>query len=208
MSEVPRQDRLGASTFMEKGWSLIASGDPERAIAALQEARRLAPDDVDAAALLGWAETLTGRHDDALQTLTGVLARDPAHAMARVNLGYICLRRGVFGEAIEHLTRVIHEQRDRKAVLYAHHYLGLVYLERGMADDAAGFLREAVALGPNLIEARYDLGRALALAGRPAEALAVWREGAAVGAYSPWALRCVEAVARVEAGEEPPSSPG
>jgi tetratricopeptide (TPR) repeat protein len=201
-----RQDRLGASTFLEKGWHLITLGDHEGAIAALQRALELAPDDPQGRALLGWAQMLGGAHDDAMLTFAKVLERDPENALARVNVGYICLKKRVFGEAIEHLSRAVRMDSDRKATLYAHYYLGLVYLEREMFEDAAGFLERAVALGPNLVEARYELGRARWFAGQRDAARAAWAEGAAGGSFSPWAARCRQLLELVDAGGEVPRS--
>jgi tetratricopeptide (TPR) repeat protein len=48
---------------------------------------------------------LLERYDDALFAFQKVLVREPDNALARVNVGYICLKKGIFGEAIEHLTR-------------------------------------------------------------------------------------------------------
>jgi tetratricopeptide (TPR) repeat protein len=201
-----RQDRLGASTFIEKGWHLISRGDYPAAIQALHRALDLAPLETQAAALLGWAQMLEERHDEAMATFARVLERDPDNELARVNVGFICLRKRIFGEAIEHLSRVIREGVDRKAVLYAHYYLGLVYLERGMHDDAIPFLARAVELGPNLIEARYELGRALWFAERRVEARAAWTQGAEAGSFSPWAERCRDALRRASDWEGPPRS--
>ena len=103
---------------------------------------------------------LDEQYDDALGTFSRVLMIEPANALARVNVGYICLKKKIFGEAIEHLSRVIRLDNDRKATLYAHYYLGLVYLEREMYPTPEFFLKKALVLGPNLIEAYYDLGRA------------------------------------------------
>ena len=200
------RDHLGASTFVEKGWSLISLGDPAGAIRALTRALELAPGDPQAQSLLGWAEMQSGRLDDALLTFSHVLAREPGNALARVNVGYICLKKRVFGEAIEHLSRVIKQAGDPKAALYAHYYLGLVYLERGMFSDAQSFLRRAITLGPNLIEAYHDLGRAQWLAGRRDEARETWTTGAATGRSGPWAKACQDLLDRVARGEEVPRS--
>lgn len=197
-----RRDHLGASTFVEKGWSLIALGDPGGAIQALTRALELSPQDLQALSLLGWAEMQSGRLDDALATFSKVLVRDAANALARVNIGYICLKKRLFGESIEHLSRVIRLDNDPKAILYAHYYLGLVYLERGMFSDAQSFLHQALALGPNLIEAYHDLGRAQWLAGQRDEARATWTAGAGTGRLSPWARACQAMLDRVARGEE------
>jgi len=201
-----RADHLGASTFVEKGWSLIALGDHTGAIQALTRALELAPEDMQAEALRGWALMLDDRDDDALAAFSRVLAREPDNALARVNLGYVCLKKRIFGEAIEHLTRVLREDRDRKATLYANYYLGLVYFEREMYHDAQPFFRHALALGPNLHEAAYDLGRAQWFAGDRETARATWQRVASTGARSPWARRVAELLAAVDAGGEVPRS--
>ena len=200
------RDHLGASTFIEKGWSLISLGDSAGAIQALNRALELSPGDPQAQSLLGWAEMQSGRLDEALLTFSRVLAQEPGNALARVNVGFICLKKRVFGEAIEHLSRVIKLESDPKAMLYAHYYLGLVYLERGMFADAQAFLRRAIALGPSLIEAYHDLGRAQWLAGQRDEARATWTAGAATGRFGPWAKACQELLDRVARGEEVPRS--
>ena len=140
-------------------------GDYGGAIQALEKALTLSPGAVDATSLLGWAQMLNEDYDEALGNFSKVLMKEPANALARINVGYICLKKGIFGEAIEHLSKAIRLDNDRKATLYAHYYLGLVYLEREMYEDAQTFLRKTLKLGPNLIEAYFELGRALWLGG-------------------------------------------
>jgi len=198
------RDHIGASTYIEKGWSLISLGEPAGAIQALDRALELSPGDPQALSLLGWAQMLADQLDDALGTFSKVLIKEPANALARVNVGYICLKKKIFGEAIEHLSRVIRIDNDRKASLYAHYYLGLVYLERGMMTDAELFLRKALSLGPNLIEAYYDLGRVQWYAGQRDQARITWEQGATANRFAPWARRCQELLDRTARGEEVP----
>jgi tetratricopeptide (TPR) repeat protein len=201
-----RADHLGASTYIEKGWSLIALGDHQGAAQALTRALELAPGDLQAKSLLGWAQMLDHRLDDALATFSLVLAAEPTNTLARVNVGYICLKKRIFGEAIEHLSRVIRLDGDRKGTLYAHYYLGLVYLEREMYLDAQNFLSKAIALGPNLIEAYYELGRAQWFGGDKEAAKATWSKGANANRFAPWAKRCHELLEMVERGGVVPRS--
>lgn len=196
-------DHLGASTFIEKGWHQISVGDAIGAEASLTKALRLAPGDTQAEALLGWAQMLQERYDEAMLIFQNVLLREPQNSLARVNVGYTCLKKGIFGEAIEHLSRVIRLDNDRKATLYAHFYLGLVYLEREMYEDALAFFRRTLVLGPNLIEAYYELGRAHWFGGEPDRAREAWREGFAANKFSPWGKRCAELLETVEAGGAP-----
>jgi tetratricopeptide (TPR) repeat protein len=200
-----RADHIGASTFIEKGWSRISLGDYQAAETALQKALELSPNDLQAVSLLGWAQMHQEKYDDALMNFQRVLMKEPANALARINVGYICLKKRIFGEAIEHLSKAIRLDNDAKATLYAHYYLGLVYLEREMYEDAQTFFRKSLTLGPNLLEAYYELGRAHWLADQADDAKEAWRTGAAANKFNPWGKRCAEVLAKVEAGGQPDS---
>ena len=199
-------DHLGASTFIEKGWSLISLGDYAGAVQALEKALQLSPGEIQAQSLLGWAQMLHENYDEALSTFSRVLMKEPANALARINVGYICLKKRIFGEAIEHLSKAIRLDNDRKATLYAHYYLGLVYLERAMFEDAQTFFRKTLTLGPNLIEAYYDMGRAQWFGGDREGARRTWTEGHKANKFNPWAKRCREMLDLVAAGGEVPRS--
>jgi tetratricopeptide (TPR) repeat protein len=199
-------DHLGASTYIEKGWSLISLGDYAGAIQSLEKALTLSPGEVQAQSLLGWAQMLHEDYDDALGTFSRVLMKEPANALARINVGYICLKKRIFGEAIEHLSKAIRLDNDRKATLYAHYYLGLVYLEREMFEDAQTFFRKTLKLGPNLVEAYFELGRALWFAGQRDEAIQIWGEGHKANKFNPWAKRCKEMLDLASSGGEVPRS--
>ena len=197
-------DHIGASTFIEKGWSRLSLGDYEGAETALLKAIALSPCDPQSEALLGWAQMLQEKYDDALGNFQQVLIRQPSNALARINVGYICLKKGIFGEAIEHLSKAIRLDNDKKATLYAHFYLGLVYLEREMYEDAQVFFQKTLGLGPNLIEAYYELGRAYWFKEQEAQAREAWKQGHAANKFNPWGKRCAEVLATVEAGGQPP----
>jgi tetratricopeptide (TPR) repeat protein len=199
-------DHLGASTYIEKGWSLISLGDYAGAIQSLEKALALSPGEVQAQSLLGWAQMLHEDYDDALSTFSRVLMKEPANALARINVGYICLKKRIFGEAIEHLSKAIRLDNDRKATLYAHYYLGLVYLEREMYEDAQTFFGKTLKLGPNLIEAYFELGRAHWFVGQRDQALQAWGDGHKANKFNPWAKRCKEMLDLVAAGGEVPRS--
>jgi len=202
---VIHSDHIGASTFIEKGWSLLSLGDYAGAIEKLGKALELSPADAQAESLLGWAQMLKEDYDDALLTFQKVLTREPANSLARINVGYICLKKRIFGEAIEHLSKAIRMANDKKATLYAHYYLGLVYLEREMFEDADTFFRKTLELGPNLIEAYYQLGRAQWFADDQGAAKGTWEAGWQANKFNPWGKKCQEMLATVAAGGAPPS---
>lgn len=201
-----RVDHLGASTFIEKGWSKLSLGDPAGAEVALRKALDLSPGDADTETLLGWSLMMQQQYDAALVVFHAVLMRHPDHALARTNVGYVCLRKQLFGEAIEHLSGAIRLDSDHKATLYAHLYLGMVYHEREMYEDAELFFTRALELGPNLLQAWYELGRTRWYAGRIEDAIGAWREGAEANKFNPWGKRCSEMLLNVLQGGSPPRS--
>lgn len=201
-----RHDHIGASTFIERGWSALAGGDWRHAEVLLRDALGLDPGNSNAEALLGWALMHQDRGDEALQRCLQVLVREPEHGLARAAIGAICLRKGITGEAIEHLSRAVRAGGDQRATLYANYWLGVAYLQREMVTDAIDVLRRAVALGPNLAEAWTELGRALWLKGEANEARHAWHTGAAIR-HSPFAAAARGLLELAESGGKVPRTP-
>lgn len=201
-----RHDHLGASTHIERGWSALAAGDWAVAEAQLRQALSLDATSTTAPALLSWALMYQNRNDEALQLCLQVLLGEPENGLARVAIGAICLRKGIVGEAIEHLSRAAARTADGRAALYANFWLGVAYLERDMQSDAVEFLRRAVTQGPNLAEGWAELGRALWLRGQHVEAREAWTLGAGIR-HSPHAGRCRALLDTVAGGGVPPRSP-
>jgi tetratricopeptide (TPR) repeat protein len=79
-----------------------------------------------------------------------------------------------------------------------------VYLEREMYEDAQTFLEKTLKLGPNLIEAYYELGRAQWFADERDAAKETWENGYKANKFNPWGKRCKEMIDLVAQGREPP----
>jgi len=194
-------DHLGASTYLERGWSAIAGANYELAVREVGRALQLAPGNDRGEVLLAWAYMRLGKIIEARGLLEGVLARDPGNQLARTNLGYVCLRERRFAEAIEHLATAQRNGTDRTAELYAHLYLGMVYTERQMYRDARTLLTRALELGPNLIEAYFEMGRSHYEEGDVEGAHGAWLAGAEKNRFNPWGERCAEASNQLRVGE-------
>jgi tetratricopeptide (TPR) repeat protein len=201
-----RYDHIGASTYVDKGWSELAAARWSQAEGMLRQALTLDGENSTAQALLGWALLHQDRSDEALQLCLQVLLREPEQGLARVAVGAICLRKGILGEAIEHLTRAASRPGDARASLYANYWLGVAYLERDMLGDAVEFLRRAVTLGPNLAEGWLELGRSLWFLGMEPEAREAWTVGSGLR-HSPHAARSLAMLETVAAGGVPPRAP-
>jgi tetratricopeptide (TPR) repeat protein len=163
-------------TLIDRGWNYIVSGDYKQAEKVLEKAKKKAPDNAQVLKLLGWAYMYTEKYDSALMLYQEVLKMHPDDAMARNNLGYVCYRKKIFGEAIEHLSRVIKSGKDISASLYANYYLGLIYLERSMYSDAIHFFGKALEIGPNLLEAKYHMALSYYGKGNRESARQIWQE--------------------------------
>ena len=198
-----RMDHLGASTFLEKGWSRLAQGDAAGAEEALRQALTLAPGQADGEVLLGWALALQERLGEARVLLQGVVARHPGHALALATQGLVALRGGALDEADACLRAAVAAGGDRKAAMYAWLHLGMLARRRGRFPEAESAFQQALTLGPNLLQGWYELGRARWEAGHALEAVGAWRSGAQASKFSPWGLRCSELLAVVEAGGTP-----
>ena len=200
-----REDHLGASTFLEKGWHFIAHGDFVAAEKALITALNLAPSDARAKSLLGWSIMRQGRYDEALGILDQVLGEDAMNALARASPGYVCMRKGLLREAHEHMNCAATQMRDPKAALYGCFYLGLLYSQQRDAGEAERYFERTLSLAPNFIEAYYEMGRAFWITGELAEAERVWKAGNAANRFSEWGKRCGDALRLATEGKEPPS---
>jgi tetratricopeptide (TPR) repeat protein len=150
--------------------------------------------------LLAWAYMRLGQIAEARSLLEGVLEREPENQLARANLGYVALRESRFAEALEHLATAQRSGTDRTAELYAHLYMGMVYTEREMFRDARTLLDRALELGPNLIEAYWELGRSWYAEGNVEKALESWAAGAEKNRFNPWGERCEEAATQLREG--------
>ncbi len=199
-----RADHLGSATYRERGWSALAGADYERAIRELRRAVEFDPENDSALALLAWTHLRMDDLESAGAMLEVVLKRQPDHPLAGVCVGYLRLLEGRFAEAIESLAPIAREGTDPTATLYANLYLGMVYSELAVYRDAQSFFERALALGPNLTEAHWELGRSYEREGRPELALRTWRMGAE-NRFSPWADQCREAAERLTAIPEGPA---
>ena len=73
-----------------------------------------------------------------------------------------------------------------------------------MFEDAQAFFRKTINLGPNLIEAYYDLGRGQWFAGDRDAARSSWADGYKANKFNPWGKRCKEMLDTVESGGDVP----
>lgn len=149
---------LDLATLIDRAWNCIVMEDFDEARKTLKHIFDIDPDNIKGLCYMGLVLVELERYDEAMLFLQKVLVKDPGNPFALNNLGYICYKKGIWGEAIEHLVKAANQNKDRTAALYANYYLGLVYFERSMIPDAIKFFTRALQMGPNLQVAYYYLG--------------------------------------------------
>jgi Flp pilus assembly protein TadD len=151
-------------------------GDYPAAIAALQEALRLAPQVAGAQGSLGVIYLRQGRLAEAEEALRAELRAHPDDLQSTQNLAIVLDLAGRAREARPLLQQVV---AARPASADARYLLGKVLLAEGAAADAAGQLEQAARLAPEEARIRYQLAQAYQRLGRGEEAereYAVFRE--------------------------------
>jgi len=164
------------------GLSLIQVGEDAAGIASLREAVRLAPDSAEAHANLGAALTPTDAASAVAELETAVRLA-PAYVNARFNLAEAYGASQAHGPQREIAAlRALLEQRPE--FVRARVALGKALLQSGDVAGAVDALEAAVTADAENGEAQYQLGLALARAGRKDEANAALQKGRALVAAS------------------------
>ncbi len=95
---------------------------------------------------------------------------------ARIQLAVAHLRLEEYDVAREHYRRALELNLDPSDAAQVHHHLGIIEARTGSFDRAVEEYRTALALDPDLVAARLDLGVALSLLGRYQESAEIYRQ--------------------------------
>ncbi|MFE9022183.1 AAA family ATPase [Streptomyces sp. NPDC007808] len=145
------------------------AGDVRAAVARLDRALELAPDDPRSLALRGEYHRALDHHDEAIRDLDRALALNPADAFALASRGATRLSRREYAEALTDLDRAVELKPD-----YPWALVRRARVHRALGDPARQLadLDLAVAVDPDWAWVRCERGDALRVAGRDEEALA------------------------------------
>ena len=155
------------------GWKVLGAaanrvGRSAEALASLQKAAALSPDDEDAHYNLGSALHNLGQTDEAANSYRRALALKPDYVEAHNNLGNTLKDMGRLDEAAASYRRALHIRPDYAE---AHCNLGNTLNELGLSDEAEASLRRALQIRPDFVEALNSLALLLNAQGDPATAL-------------------------------------
>lgn len=138
-------------------------------------------------------------HDEAIRSYEQVLAIEPTHAAAHINLGTLYYNRRDFAKA-ETYYRAAVAADPRYALAYFD--LGNVLDETGRIEDAAQAYRTALQLAPTYADAHYNLALAYERLGQPRRALRHWKTYLKLDSSGAWARHAKNQVGRILAGDK------
>jgi len=131
---------------------------------------------------------------EAILAYTKVLAIDPEHAAAHINLGTLYYNRHDFVKA-EHYYRQAIAADPRYALAYFD--LGNVLDETGRLPEAIKAYTTAILLAPTYADAHYNVALALEKLKLSAKALAHWRAYVKLDPVGPWSVHARTQINRI-----------
>jgi len=163
-----------ADAWNNRANALLGLDRPQEAVeAACTQALAQRPDFTDAHVTCGYALTLVGDLDAAIEHERTAVAAQPDNLLALNNLGNALGRRGDLQEARSVLDRALALAPNR---LDTHNNLAWLLATQGDLEGAARHLERAVALDPAQFTARFNLGEIYRRMGRAADTRRVWTE--------------------------------
>lgn len=162
-------ERYPDSGFAWKGLGVSLQMQGKNALAALQKATELSPDDADAHNSLSIALKEHGQLDGAVASCRRALKIKPDFAEAHSNLGNALRGLKQFIEATASYRRALEIKPDYAE---AHNNLGVTLKDLGQFDSAVASCRRALEIKPDYADAYINLARVLTSQGKMDDAVA------------------------------------
>ena len=133
-------------------------------------------------------------HAQAIEAYQAVLALDPEHAAAHINLGTLYYNRQEFALAEKHYRHAI--EADARYSL-AYFDLGNVLDETGRVQEAISTYKTALQLAPTYADAHYNLALAYEKVREPRKALKHWQAYVKLDTAGPWSVHARSQIKRI-----------
>jgi tetratricopeptide (TPR) repeat protein len=135
---------------------------------------------------------------EAISAYHQVLAIEPSHAAAHINLGTLYYNRQEFALAEKHYRRAI--EADARYSL-AYFDLGNVLDETGRVQEAILTYKTALQLAPTYADAHYNLALAYEKIREPRKALKHWQAYVKLDTSGPWSVHARSQIKRILQGD-------
>ena len=169
-------DALDKTSSRERGqiyWQMgevyRRKGDDVSAIAALQKAREILPEDGRVMTTLALTFDHAGRTPEAKQIYEAALKLEPGNGVALNNLAFLLAEHN--GDLDDALTKATRAKQLMPNLAEVSDTLGWIYLKKNLSDDAVKIFQDLVAKSPNQSTYRYHLAMALKQKGDKSRAI-------------------------------------
>jgi tetratricopeptide (TPR) repeat protein len=168
-ASLPKGSKAQGELFSRIGEAYRRKGDLTNAIAALQKAREILPENGVVLSTLALVLEAAQRWPEARQVYEVVLKLDPNNAVALNNLAYLLTEHG--GDLDDALTKAQRAKQLLPDLTEVSDTLGWIYLKKNLTDNAIDIFKELVIKVPSSAIFRYHLGMAYSQKGDRTRAL-------------------------------------
>lgn len=155
------------SAYRLLGYSYLAAGRTQEAIAVLVKGKEMSPGDAQLNVYLGTAKSRVGLLNEAEDAYRQALRIQPENQEALSRLGIVLMQQGKLGDAVTVMERSLYLKPDDSPTLAA---LGETLLRHGDYAAARKYLAQSLDRDPTNGPAHYHLAVALSWLSRPVEA--------------------------------------
>jgi tetratricopeptide (TPR) repeat protein len=158
-----------ADIYLRLGETYRRKGDMNSAVPALEQARKVMPDNPVVLSTLALALDGMGRKADARKIYESTLKADPNNGVALNNLAFLIADGG--GDLDQALTLAQRAKQMLPNTAEVSDTLGLIYLRKNLSDNAIDIFRDLVNKQPDQSTFHYHLGMAFSQKGDRPKAL-------------------------------------
>jgi tetratricopeptide (TPR) repeat protein len=159
LSSLDKDSTKRGEMLLRIGETYRRKGDIENAVAALQQARAILPNNVNVLSVLAVTLDTSGRWSEAQKVYEDAIKLDQNNGLALNNLAFLLAEHN--GDLDNALNRGIKAKQLLPNMNEVSDTLGWIYLKKNMSDSALEIFRDLVAKSPNQALFRYHFAMAL-----------------------------------------------
>jgi tetratricopeptide (TPR) repeat protein len=169
LNALDKNSKRRGDIYLRIGETCRRKGDDAGAVAALQKARELLPDNTMVMSELGLTLDHAGRWNEGKQIYEATLRLDPGNGIVMNNLAFLMAEHN--GDLDDALTKATKAKQLLPNTPEVADTLGWIYLKKNLSDNAIEIFQNLVQKAPNQSTFHYHLGMALSQKGDKLKAI-------------------------------------
>lgn len=169
LNALDKNSKRRGDVYLRIGETCRRKGDDAGAVAALQKARDLLPDNTMVMSELGLTLDHAGRWNEGRQIYEATLRLDPGNGIVMNNLAFLMAEHN--GDLDDALTKATKAKQLLPNTPEVADTLGWIYLKKNLADNAIEIFQDLVQRAPNQSTFHYHLGMAFSQKGDKLKAI-------------------------------------